>query len=103
MPAWYGRTADPSRDRPCELKLLPRRLNLGPFRTGFNVTLPPSPALKPDDGKQRAERNERQTVSIAPSPRQLVHEVEIHAIHAGNQGRRNPNDRNDREHLEDFV
>src|SRR5438874_2198907 len=49
------------------------------------------------------QQNHRETEGISPLPCQFGHELEVHAIDAGDQRRRDTDDRDDREHLEEII
>ena len=49
----------------------------------------PAPPFEPDQRNDRAEHDHCDAERIAPRPVQFRHELEIHAVDAGDHGRRN--------------
>src|SRR5207253_718242 len=66
-------------------------------------TLEPAAPLEPDERNDRAERDHDEAEGITPRPVQLRHDLEIHAVNAGNDRRRNAHNRNDSQDLEQIV
>src|ERR1041384_1281229 len=81
-------------------RFYPRRSMLLP--NGPLASKPPAP-LEPDDRQHRAEHDHGKPERIAPGPVQLRHELEVHAVDAGDHSRRNANHRNHGENPEQIV
>src|SRR5437764_12006459 len=74
-----------------------------PSRNDQGRASEPAAPLEPDQRNDRAEHDHRDAERIAPGPAQFRHELEIHAVDAGDHGRRNADDRHDGEDLEQIV
>src|SRR3954467_75692 len=61
---------------------------------------PPSP-LEPTERRKRAQHDEHERVRVPVMPAELGHELEIHAVDAGDQDGRHADDGHDGERLDD--
>jgi hypothetical protein len=63
----------------------------------------PSSPFEPGNRHNGAQQDYREAEGVSPLPRQFGHELEVHAIDAGDQRRRDADDRDDRKHLEEII